>query len=465
MPNLFLSYASQDKDLANKLVVDLRNAGISVWVDKNERLAGHDTVDEVYDGIRNSQFLALLLTPELIQSKWLSQELDTARVEAIEKDGVTIIPLIFKNSSIPEVLKTKKYIDFKGDYESGLTQFLQVFTTPAFPREIAEKKLELEDILNKSKKEIDSLARLMLTPKKLGENKYTAPEHYSDKNIEKLKNKIIHSINLLDHLISIEDSEDFLLNYYGEARELSSMILDYKRESLYFTYLLANSPVNIHNLIMQGIANANAGQKIRGVDSFSKAIRLYFEFQQPPGDDAGKFETSLIKFVYTVTRHIRIELTYTKPFRDLIIFKDKEKLIDRLERTMDCLDAALGKESIFAFEEEASCFNYGKLLAVIGLTKRALTYLAKAKQLGCLDSEFKEAGIDIALLEQETKKMEKDIKDGVEQNLHLSVIQFPNFFLQFGYPPQNFEDMIKSSAPDFYKEIIEDYKVFEKLKG
>ncbi|MCD6353279.1 MAG: hypothetical protein J7M06_03605, partial [Proteobacteria bacterium] len=92
-------------------------------------------------------------------------------------------------------------------------------------------------------------------------------------------------------------------------------------------------------------------------------------------------------------------------------------------------------------------------------------YLAKAKQLGCLDSEFKEAGIDIALLEQETKKMEKDIKDGVEQNLHLSVIQFPNFFLQFGYPPQNFEDMIKNSAPDFYKEIIEDYKVFEKLKG
>jgi len=464
MPNLFLCYASRDKDLANKLVIDLRNAGISVWLDKDESLLGHDTVDDVYDGIRNSQFFALLLTPELIKSTWLSQELDAGKVKTIEKDVATIIPLLLKNSNIPEALKSKEYIDFRDDYENGLNQLIQSFPEITFPKDIVDDKLRLEETLLKRKETIEALSRLMLTPQQDENNKYKVPEHYSDENIKKLKNKIIHSLNLLDHLISIEDSKDVLLKYYGEARELSSMILNYKRESLYFIYLLANSPLNIHNLIMQGIANVNAGLRSRSIESFRKAIRLFFEFQPKSHDNPENLESSLIKFVYTVTRHIRIELTYAKPFRDLIIFKDKKKIIDRLEKTMDCLDAALEKESIFSFKEEASCFNYGKLLATIGLTKRALTYLAKAKQLGSLDSEFEEAGINIALLEEQTEKMATTIKDEAAPKVQLSVIQFSNFFFQFGYPPQNFEDMIKNSAPDFYKEIIEDYDVFEKSK-
>lgn len=465
MPILFLSYTKKDRILANRIAIDLRHAGRSVWHDESENLLGHDVLDPRYDGIRNSHFLAFLITTDFVESTWVREQLNETVVQQIEKNGACIIPLLFQNCPTPDALKGEHPVDFRASYEKGLDQLLRVVTMTAFPKELAEKKTELEGLFISKKDDVESLARLMLTPEKGKNEEIKLSEHFADKNIATLEATIHDCISILDHLISIEDSESILLDYYSEARELSAMILDYNKESLYFAYLLENSPVTIHNLIMQGIASANAGLKERAINSFRSAIRLFCEAQNLSPDDPETWEASLIKLVYTITRHIRVELTYAKLYRNLIMFRDKVKLIERLGTVMDCFDEALERESVFTFEKESSCFNYGKLLAVIGLTKRALVYLRKAQQLGSTEAEFVEAGIDITALEEGIETMERSKRQGGEQTLHITPIQLPNFFLQFGQPPQEFEEVIKKAAPEFFKEVIEDYEVFEKPRS
>ena len=78
MPDVFISYSSKDLELAKGLVKNLEARGISVWFDDNALLVGQDVVDEVYEGIRNSRYLAIVLTENSVNSKWVKQELNFA---------------------------------------------------------------------------------------------------------------------------------------------------------------------------------------------------------------------------------------------------------------------------------------------------------------------------------------------------------------------------------------------------
>jgi hypothetical protein len=130
MPDIFLSYSTKDKALANALVNDLRKNGISVWYDADEILVGHDIVDKVYDGIRNSKYLAILLTPNSINSKWVKQELNYAKVLQIEESQVTILPLLYRDCELPSALRTKKYADL------AARSALCAYSVPTFGGEI-----------------------------------------------------------------------------------------------------------------------------------------------------------------------------------------------------------------------------------------------------------------------------------------------------------------------------------------
>ena len=66
---VFISHSSKNKKLARRLAKALKNHNIDVWFDEWEILVGHNIVDKVYDGIRHSDFLAIILTKESIASR------------------------------------------------------------------------------------------------------------------------------------------------------------------------------------------------------------------------------------------------------------------------------------------------------------------------------------------------------------------------------------------------------------
>jgi hypothetical protein len=146
--DIFVSHSSDDKSIAEKIALRLRADGLQVWYDDWEILVGHDIVDKVYDGIRNSRFLLVLLSVNSVSSKWVQQEINAARIREIESEATIVLPAVIElgaKSLIPESLKTKHYADIAGNFESAIQEIEYAVSvikmTIATPKSVADQTM------------------------------------------------------------------------------------------------------------------------------------------------------------------------------------------------------------------------------------------------------------------------------------------------------------------------------------
>ncbi len=126
--DIFISYSSHDKAVAEKIAEWLKSEGLEVWYDKWEILVGHDIVDKVYTGIRDSRFLLVLLSEKSVKSKWVQQEINAAKLTEIESGYTVVLPAIIDEKAkplIPEALKTKRYANLAANFESAMSEIVR----------------------------------------------------------------------------------------------------------------------------------------------------------------------------------------------------------------------------------------------------------------------------------------------------------------------------------------------------
>lgn len=78
MPSVFLSHTSIDKPFVEKLARDLNCLGIDAWVDKYEIKVGESIFWRVEEGLRESEYFAIVLSPEALASEWVRSEIAVA---------------------------------------------------------------------------------------------------------------------------------------------------------------------------------------------------------------------------------------------------------------------------------------------------------------------------------------------------------------------------------------------------
>jgi hypothetical protein len=76
--DLFLSYASKDRDFVSPLVMYLQKQGVHVWVDYGEIRLGDDLIQKINDGLKRSRFCVALLSEHYLQRGWTQLELGAA---------------------------------------------------------------------------------------------------------------------------------------------------------------------------------------------------------------------------------------------------------------------------------------------------------------------------------------------------------------------------------------------------
>ncbi|NET56356.1 MAG: TIR domain-containing protein [Symploca sp. SIO2E6] len=129
MTQVFLSYATQDKAIMEKIRNSLRRESITVWTNLTDIQTGEDFGKAINRGIEQADNLVYLLSPESINSTYCQQELDLA--VSLNK---RIIPLLVKETepnTIPEVLQQLQYIDLtdnvkEEDYRLDESQLLKI---------------------------------------------------------------------------------------------------------------------------------------------------------------------------------------------------------------------------------------------------------------------------------------------------------------------------------------------------
>lgn len=157
MLKVFISYSVKDKNYANKLAYSLREKNIQVFFSEWDILVGHNLEHQLYEGIKECNYLLLIITKSSIKSKWVKVELDFARIIEIEDNRINIIPLLYEKCEIPDSLRTKVYADFTDSFDIGFNKILHTISN-------AENNIPVH---SKIGSDFDNIFKGLVTPDKL----------------------------------------------------------------------------------------------------------------------------------------------------------------------------------------------------------------------------------------------------------------------------------------------------------
>jgi hypothetical protein len=129
---VFISYSSRDKALARRVAEVLEAAGLSVWADWREILPGDNWAEKIGQGLRESDAMVVLLTPDALESDSVQRDISYALGE--RRYSHRLIPVFvggpeeFTAESVPWILKQLKVVNLpeRGKREEDLKQIAQV---------------------------------------------------------------------------------------------------------------------------------------------------------------------------------------------------------------------------------------------------------------------------------------------------------------------------------------------------
>ena len=88
---------------------------------------GDSLSNKIQKGIRESSYLAIILSPNSVNSPWVKRELNAALAGELDKKDIFILPIYFRQCEIPVFLKDRVYADFREDFNAGLIDLLARF--------------------------------------------------------------------------------------------------------------------------------------------------------------------------------------------------------------------------------------------------------------------------------------------------------------------------------------------------
>lgn len=111
----FLSHSNKDRSFVTQLAEDLTKAGLRVWLDQWHIKVGDSFAQAIDEAMRSSRFLIIVMSPDYFQSAWTTQEWQSGLAEELEAGGIRLIPILYRECTVPPMLRTKLWVDFRDD--------------------------------------------------------------------------------------------------------------------------------------------------------------------------------------------------------------------------------------------------------------------------------------------------------------------------------------------------------------
>lgn len=148
-PHLFLSHSSSDKIFVRKLAKDLLACEVDVWLDEWEITPGDSIYQEISNGIESSKYVALIISKAFLDSKWVSEEVESAFLKQMREKNKVILPLLLEEVQLPPLLESKLYLSFIENYYISLARLVGLIHN-INPKTISEAIVDIDpNSLNK----------------------------------------------------------------------------------------------------------------------------------------------------------------------------------------------------------------------------------------------------------------------------------------------------------------------------
>lgn len=125
MAQVFISYSRRDLSFVERLAGDLQNAGLDVWYDMSSLGGGSRWSREIEAGIKKSQYVIIVLSPDSVASEWVEREFLFA-----SNLRRKIIPLLYRPCELPISYLDLNYIDVqRKNYRENFDELLRALDT------------------------------------------------------------------------------------------------------------------------------------------------------------------------------------------------------------------------------------------------------------------------------------------------------------------------------------------------
>jgi len=114
MNQIFISYAKEDRAVAEELYHDLKNNGFHPWIDVVNLLPGQEWELEIKKAINNSSiFIACLSSNSVSKRGFVQSELKSALkvLNTIPEGHVYLIPVRLEECGIPKSIEHLQWVD------------------------------------------------------------------------------------------------------------------------------------------------------------------------------------------------------------------------------------------------------------------------------------------------------------------------------------------------------------------
>lgn len=129
---VFISHSHKDNTLAEKVANTLKAAGMETWYDKWEIMPGENWAEKMAKGLRESNAMVVLISPDSLESEKVRMDIDYALSQTTFKNR--LIPVLIGNQGIlsskkvPWIFKHLRTVQLPehGDNEAELQQIAEV---------------------------------------------------------------------------------------------------------------------------------------------------------------------------------------------------------------------------------------------------------------------------------------------------------------------------------------------------
>ena len=125
---IFLSHASPDREVADRLASTLRRHNLPVWYSPTDIVGAQQWHDEIGAALGRCDWFAVLLTRSSVESMWVKRELMYAlRQNRYESH---IVPIIIEPCDIERlswVLPSLQVIDLQTEFDAGCRELLRLW--------------------------------------------------------------------------------------------------------------------------------------------------------------------------------------------------------------------------------------------------------------------------------------------------------------------------------------------------
>jgi tetratricopeptide (TPR) repeat protein len=117
---VFLSHSTRDRGFVDKLAAAMSVAGFNPWLGEIDIESGTNFVAEISKGLKGSDLLLLVWSPDAARSAWTEQEWTSALKQEVEESRIRLGLIMLRQCDRPPLLDTKNYIDATRDHDLAI---------------------------------------------------------------------------------------------------------------------------------------------------------------------------------------------------------------------------------------------------------------------------------------------------------------------------------------------------------